>query len=320
MKKGMLRGTLNFYSSNTNVNELLSYISGYGEDETTDEIATASEETTSADNSQPTVFMVPKRVDFTLNTHIKEAEAFDQHLSNLGGRAYIKDGVLIIEEMGFICEAAKLQLTAMYKTPRRNHLFVGFDYHMTDIHIEELINMIPQVDSMLPMLRSFKGAANFHLAAETYLNSRYEIKPSTTRGACSIDAKDLTLLDGDTFTKIAKILTFNKKTENKIDSISAEIALYKQQLDIYPFLISCDKWMGAVGGQHNLDMSFDYHINLLSPLYIGVGVKGTFDDLSIKPEKCIYAKDFRPAFRREVDTQAADIRKMTKKELEKNTK
>lgn len=312
---GILEGELNFRSSHTDVNELMGFVSGMGSDEET----TATAETPQ-EESEANPFIVPVGIDMTLNTYITEADAFDQHLRNLGGRVYVRDGVLIIEEMGFVCEAAKLQLTAMYKTPRRNHIFAGFDYHMTDINVEELVNMIPQVDTLLPMLRSFKGAANFHLAAETYLNAKYELKTSTTRGAMSIDAKDLTLLDGETFTKIAKILTFNKKTENKIDSISAEISLYKEQVDIYPFLISCDKWMGAVGGQHFLDMSFDYHVNLLSPLYIGVGVKGTFDDLHIKPEKCIYAKDFRPAFTHKVDTQAADIRKMIKQQLEKNVK
>lgn len=317
--KGLLIGRLNFISTHANVDELLAYTSGIGNDEETDTTAVvvASDNASSAE-SEP--YLVPKGVDFTLNTMIKDADAFGQHIRNVGGGVYVKDGVLIIEEMGFVCRAAKLQLTALYKTPRRNHLFVGLDYHMTDIDVEELVDMIPQVDSMLPMLRSFKGAAQFHLAAETYLNSQYEIKPSTTRGAMSITAKDLTLLDGETFSTIAKILTFKKKTENKIDSISAEVSLYKQEIDIYPFLITCDKWMAAVGGEHNLDMSFDYHISLLNPIYLGVDVSGTFDDLKIRPAKCRYAQDFKPVFRKEVDTQAADIRKMIKQALEKNLK
>ena len=206
----------------------------------------------------------------------------------------------------------------MYKTPRRNHIFAGFDYHMTDINIASLIDMIPQVDSLLPMLRSFKGEANFHLAAETYLNSHYQLKPSTIRGASSLSAKDLTLLDGETFTKIAKLLTFKKSTENKIDSLSVELSLYKRQLTIYPFLISCDRWLAAVGGQHYLDMTFDYHVNVLRPLYLGVGVSGSFDNLDIKLEKCIYAKDFMPVRTKQLEVQSKDIRKMIRSALEAN--
>ena len=316
--KGLLTGNLRFISDYANIDELLALISDDSEE------SAVAEETT-ADSTTP-VFMVPKGVDIPLYTSINLASAFSQSVRELGGMVYIRDGVMVIEEMGFICEAAKLQLTALYKTPRRNHIFCGLDYHMTNINVEELVSMIPQVDTLLPMLRSFRGAANFHLAAETYLNDKYELKTSTTRGAMSIDAKDLTLLDGEVFAKIAKLLTFKKKTENKIDSISAEVALYKSELDIYPFLISCDKWMGAVGGRHHLDGTMDYHINLLSPLYLGVHVGGnmnTFEklsDLDIKLAKCIYAKDFKPVFRGEVDTRSADIRAMIRKALESNIK
>ena len=224
------------------------------------------------------------------------------------------------EEMGFVCNAAKLQLTAMYRTPRRNHIYVGLDYHMLDVNIKELISMIPQLDTMMPMLRSFKGEAEFHLAAETYLNAKYQLKTSTLRGACSLFGKDLVVLDNETFSTISKLLMFNKKTENKVDSISAEITLYKDEIDIYPFCVSIDNYMAALGGRHNLDMSFDYHVSLLSPLYIGVDVTGTFDNLKIKPAKCKYAKDFRPIFHRDVDTRSAELRSIIRESMRKNVK
>ena len=313
----ILRGELNFVSEHTDVNELMLLTSSdTGSEENATETNVAA--TDSTEESQP--YLVPKNVDLTLNTLIKKAEVFDQTATNLGGKLYVKDGILVLEEMGFICNAARLQLTAMYKTPRRNHLYLGLDYHMLDINIKELVNMIPQIDSMVPMLRSFQGNAEFHLAAETYLNSKYELKTSTTRGACSISGKDLVLLDNETFGKIAKILMFSKKTENKVDSISAEITLFKNEIDIYPFCLSIDNYMAAVGGRHNLDMTFDYHISLLKPLYIGVDVRGTFDDLKIRPTKCRYAKDFRPIIRRETETQNNMLRKKIKESLQKNVK
>lgn len=319
-KKGPLEGELNFTSDYTDVNELMALVSADSGTEETEpspaEATTASAKNT--DESDP--FLVPKDVNLTLNTHIKEAAVFDQLARDLGGKLYVNNGVLVLEEMGFICKAAKLQLTAMYRTPRRNHLYVGLDYHMLDINIEELVNMIPQIDTMMPMLRSFRGGAEFHIAAETYLNSKYELKTSTTRGACSIEGKDLVLLDGETFSQIAKILLFNKKTENKVDSISAQFTVYKDEIDIYPFCLTMDKYMAAVGGHHNLDMSFDYHISLLKPLYIGVDVKGTFDDLKIKPAKCRYAQDFRPIIHKDVETQNASLKKLINEALKRNVK
>ncbi len=315
-KQDTLLGELNFVSDHTDVNQLMELFSAdSGSEETPAQAATEAPE----DNSNGP-FLVPQRVDLVLNTSIKEAKVFKETAYNLGGRVYVRNGALVLEEMGFVCNAAKLQLTAMYRTPRRNHLYLGLDYHMLDIDIEALIGMIPQIDSMIPMLKSFKGNAEFHLAGETFLNQNYQLKTSTLRGACSIFGKDLVVLDSETFDKIAKLLLFKKKTENKVDSISAEVTLYKKEVDIYPFVVSMDNYMVALGGRHNLDMTFDYHVNVLSPIYLGVDVTGTFDDLSIKLGKCIYAKDFRPIFHNSVDTQSAELRAIIRESMRKNVK
>ena len=324
--RGVLEGELTFESETTDVNELLALVSAEegSEEENIENAAEPQQNTTTASNVEASEetepFLVPTNVDLTLNTLIKEAKVLDQTAYNLGGKVYVKDGVLVIEEMGFICNAAKLQLTAMYRTPRRNHIYVGFDYHMIDINIQELIGMIPQLDSMMPMLRSFKGEAEFHLAAETYTNAQYEIKPSTLRGAASIFGKDLVVLDNETFDKISKLLLFSKKTENKVDSISAEMTLYKKEIDVYPFCVSMDNYMVAIGGRHNLDMSFNYDVNVLSPVYLGVNVSGTLDDLDIKLAPCKFAKDFKPRFHRKVDTQSAELRSVIRESMRKNVK
>lgn len=313
--QGLLTGELEFVSQTTDVNQLMDLVSGLGSsaEELVEEDNVAVEETDSVQESMP--FIVPKGVDLTLHTRIERALVGEQVATNLGGNLYVKDGVLILEEMGFICDAARLQLTAMYKSPRPNHLYVGLDYHMTDIQIEELIKMIPQVDSVLPMLRSFRGKGEFHLAAETNLNRDYAVKWSTLRGAASVQGKDLVLLDGETFSQIAKLMLFKKKTENKIDSISAEATVFRNEVDIFPFMVSMDKYKVALGGRHNLDMTFNYHLSLLSPLRIGVDVSGNFDDLKIKPTRCKYAEDFRPAERKVVETQNMTFRELIRQSL-----
>ncbi|MCQ2311224.1 MAG: AsmA family protein [Paludibacteraceae bacterium] len=319
-KKDTLEGVLNFTSARTNVNEFMEWFSADKGSEEKEVAAQTTTPTKTQAEGEPKPFLVPTDVNLTLNTHIDETVVFNQTARNLGGRIYVQDGKLVLEEVGFVCRAAKLQLTAMYRSPRANHLYLGFDYHMLDVNIQELINMIPDLSTMVPMLSSFKGNAEFHLAAETYLFSNYKPKTSTLRGACSLFGKDLVVLDSETFSTISKLLMFNKKTENRVDSISAEITLYKDEIDVYPFCVSIDNYMAALGGRHNLDMSFDYHVNLLKPLYIGVDVSGTFDDLNIKLAPCRYAQDFRPLFHGKVNTQSAELRAIIRESMRKNVK
>ncbi len=72
---------------------------------------------------------------------------------------------------------------------------------------------------MIPMLKSFKGKGEFHLAGETYLKSDYSLKQSTIRGAAAFQGEKLTLMDTETFGMIASKLLFEKKTENVIEMI-----------------------------------------------------------------------------------------------------
>ena len=324
----ILIGELDIVSNHCDANQLLAWFSA---DEGSEEQSNSPKDDPTAERSDSDSglsgeaglkdpFLVPTYVDLALNTHMQSVDIFNQNAKDLKGGIYVRNGILILDEVGFVCRAAKLQLTGMYRTPRRNHLYAGFDYHMIDVDIDELLTMIPDLEQMMPMLSSFKGAAEFHLAAETYLNSQYKPKMSTLRGAASLTGKDLVVLDSETFSKISKLLLFNKKTENKIDSINAEITIYKNEIDVYPLCVQMDNYMVALGGRHNTNMTFDYDINVLSPIYLGVNVSGTIDDLQIKLAKCKFAQDFRPRWFDKTDTQSRELRERIKQSMEKNVR
>ncbi len=314
--KAVLEGQLDITSTHCDANQLLEWFSADSGSE--EETITEPQPTEQSDSIQP--FLVPTDVNLALNTHIQEVEVFNQVAKDLKGGLYINDGTVVLDEMGFVCRAAKLQLTAMYRTPRANHLYVGLDYHMIDVDIDELLSIVPEVEQMVPMLSSFKGQAEFHLAAETYLNSQYKPKMSTLRGAASLTGKDLVVLDSETFSTISKLLLFSKKTENKIDSINAEMTIYKNQIDIYPLCVQMDNYMVALGGRHNTNMTFNYDINVLKPIYLGVNVSGNMDDLKIKLAKCKFAEDFRPHWYQKVDTQSLELRQRIKQSMERNVR
>ena len=314
----ILQGELEVVSNHCDANQLLAWFSADKGSEEETRVESGESKVESGEKSDP--FLVPTDVDLALHTHMKEVVIFNQNAKDLKGGIYVKDGTVILDEVGFVCKAAKLQLTAMYETPRRNDLYVGFDYHMIDVDIDELLSMIPDLEQMVPMLSSFKGAAQFHLAAESYLTSQYKPKMSTLRGAASLTAKDLVVLDGKTFDQIAKLLMFKKKTENKIDSINAEITVYKNEIDVYPLCVQMDNYMVALGGRHNTNMTFDYDINVLSPIYLGVKVSGNMDDLSIKAAKCKFAQDFKPHWYQKADNQSRELRERIKQSMEKNVR
>lgn len=321
----LLKGDLTFTSNYTDIMEIVNTISGIGDTtEVAEEQTIANNTADSTELEEDNPFMVPLGVDIVLKTDIKKALVGNTIIEHAGGGVTIRDGVLVIEEMGFTCDAAQMQLTAMYRSERKNHLFTGLDFHLIDISIADLIDMIPDIDTLVPMLKSFSGKAEFHLAAETYLKSNYDPKFSTLRGAAAIKGKDLVVMDNETYQQISKLLLFNKKkTKNIIDSLDVEMTAFRNEVDVYPFVVSMDKYQAVLSGYHNLDMTYNYHISLTkSPLLfkLGLNILGNLDDLKFKLAKCQYKKLYKPEKRGVVDEQILSLKKTISSSLQANVK
>jgi len=332
----LLTARLDFTSEKTDVYQLMDLVDGFGVADTVSAdsaatgmsavaVSTAGEELPDTTASGP--FMVPKGVSVVLNTNIKHALVGANDFTDLGGKVTVEDGVLVLEEMGFSNKAARMQLTAMYKSEFRDHLFVGANFHLLDIEIADLIRMIPDIDTIVPMLSSFDGKAEFHLAAETNLKENYDIKMSTLKATAAIEGKDLVLMDSETFSTISKYLFFNKKTKNKVDSISVEMAVNRRKATLYPFLISMDKYQAVVAGSHNItgNMGFNYNISItdwpLPGIHPGVDVTGDLDNLSFKPlAKGKYVNLYKPTKRNATQAQTLELKSMIRNSLKRTVR
>lgn len=322
----ILLAEFDFVSPVTNLTQLLALTSGIGTDEAADENAPAE----AAPDEFTGPYMVPKGVDVTLHADINralwyanagEAKVF----SDIRGDVRILDGVMSISpELSFRSPATDGQLEIIYRTPRKNHLFAGVGIHLERIEIQELVDLIPDLDSIMPMLRAFDGKGEFHLAFEGYMDSTYTFKISTLRGAASVAATDLTMKDDELFRKIAFLLKYKDEGLIRVDSLSAEFTVFRDEIDVYPFLLSVDRYKAVISGRHNLDMSFDYNISVVQsplPFRMAVDVTGTPDDLKFKVfSKSRYPEFYRPPYRRAVENQQLELRNLIRAALtEKKT-
>lgn len=321
--KAMLRGDVYFSSQYADIDQLLGILSGMGSDK--DTLALQRQEDNVPKEANP--FIVPKDVNVTLHTNIDRCIAFENDLNQLGGTVTVNDGVAVLDQIGFTCKAARMQLTAIYKSPRVNHLFAGIDFHLLDITVEELIDMVPSVDTLVPMLKAFKGRADFHLAAECNLDAFYKPKMSTLLGAAAITGKDLVVLDNETISDIAKLLQFKNWREHDnnigVDSISVEATVFRKEIVVYPFLLNLHNYQLCVGGRHTLDNACNYHLELIKcplPVRLAVDVNGSLSKPKIGLGKVQYAELYKPEKRDEVQTRTLELKKMIRQALESNVK
>jgi hypothetical protein len=99
--------------------------------------------------------------------------------------------------------------------------------------------------------------------------------------------------------------------------------VFKQEIDVYPFLIVMDKYHAVVEGRHNFDLSFDYHISLVDsplPVKLGLDIAGTLEKMKYKLVKCKYADMYRPTSRKTVQSKQLELRKVIRDALVKKVK
>lgn len=325
--KAMLKGDLNFTSDYADVDQIMNMFSGMGSDPDTLE-AQRKEDAVPAEANP---FIVPKNVNVTLHTHIKRSIAFGNDLHDVAGALTVKDGRVVLDQMGFVCKAATMQLTALYKSDRPGHLFTALDFHLLDIQIDELLDMIPAVDTLVPMLSAFNGNANFHLAAETYLDARYQPKLPTLKGAAAITGENLVVMDNKDIATIAKLMRFkswkDKDNKIKVDSLSVEMVAMDDghgcEVEIFPFLLNVGSYQVCISGLQGVDKSCNYHLELLkNPLLakVGVDVKGSIVSPKISLGKVIYADLFRPKKQGVAEKRALEVKRKVREALEANVR
>lgn len=318
-ENGILKGDYTLTSSYIDCNQLMRALKT-----TESDSKEATQTTTDKINDNPadsvSIFIVPDKIDFTMHTKVDKVQLGHMTIENINGDIVIRNQAIELEGLKMHTLAADMISTLVYRAKDTSSAYTGFDVRMKDIQVGKLVELMPALDTLVPMLRSLDGIVNFHIAAETNLNSDMSPVIPSIQAAANLRGDSLVLMDGQTFTEISKMLRFKNKERNVIDSVSVDMIVRNGQIEIYPFRITMDRYMAAVGGKHNLDMSFNYHVSLLQspiPFKVGVDVKGNMDDFKFRLTKPKY-KDIHQITRTSpVDSTSTTLRQRIKRVLQK---
>jgi len=193
-----------------------------------------------------------------------------------------------------------------YSTRSKEDIKAGFDLSLVDITAEKVITLIPAVDSIIPMLKSFGGDLDCELAATTDLDTCMNVVLPTIDGVMRISGENLRLQDSEEFTKIAKLLLFKNKKKAVVDKMSVTGTIRDNTLEVFPFVLSVDRYKLAASGIHHLDESFRYHISVIkSPLLVKFGINAwgeDFDHVKFGVGKAKYKSVHVPVYTKQLDT------------------
>ncbi len=317
--EAILKGNYKLSSNYINTNELFEKTKKRVDQETSVSDSILATADTPSDSTTSSIFVVPDSINLRLDSDIKKILFGKLQVNNIKGVVNVKNQGIQFEDLELNTQAADMVATMVYQAKDTTTAYSGFDVIMKDIRVGKLVEIMPALDTLVPMLRSVDGIVNFHVAAESRFNPDFTPQIPSITAAANIEGDSLVLMDGETFAEISKMLRFKNKERNLIDSVSVNLLVEKGAVNIYPFIMSMDRYITAIGGKHNIDMTFDYHISVLKspvPFKMGINVTGNLDDYKIRLGKAKY-KDIEQSTRTSpIDSTSTSLKERLRSTLE----
>lgn len=229
--------------------------------------------------------VVPSNIDASLNIHAGDVLYADIWFQKLKGNVGIKGGAIHLNELAGYTPIGSLNLTALYSAPTKHDVTFAAGAVVRSLKLKEFLHLLPEVDSVLPLLREVNGIVTADMAMSTEIDSMMNLKFNTFNLVLKLAGDSLVLVDSKTFRTMAKWLMFKHKNENIINNMKVELMIKDTKLDVFPFVFDIDRYRIGVSGHNSLDMDLDYHVAVLKsplPFKFGINIKGKPGDLKIR--------------------------------------
>ena len=321
--RSALKFKLNVTSGGMDANELLTaYQKGslyIPTDADTEEVSdadllkmvTATDSTLATETNVPSLIVVPANLNADIRLNASNVKYTDLVADSITAKMVMKERCVQITDTKAITNMGAISFDAFYSTRSKKDIKAGFDLNFKDITADKVISLMPAIDTIMPLLKSFSGMLNCEVAATTSLDTAMNLVMPSINGIIRVSGEDLTISGSDMFRSLSRKLLFKNKKEGRIEKMTVEGMIKDNTLEIFPFIIKMDRYMLALSGIQNLDMSYKYHASLIkSPFLIrlGVDVYGPdFDNMKFKIGKAKYKSGTVPVFSTVIDQSRINL-------------
>lgn len=238
-----------------------------------------------AETAETGALLVPMNIDAIMRISSKNVIYSDLLMHNMSGNVQIYRGSLRFDQLRASTDIGSINLSALYSAPTKKDMNFGFGLELKDVYIDRFINLVPAVDSVMPLLKDFKGIINADLAATVDIDTTMNLIMPSLNAAIKLEGDSLVVMDAETFKVISKWLLFKDKKKNMIDHMAVELLVKDSQMELFPFMFNIDRYKLGVLGHNDLAMNFNYHVSVLKspiPFKFGINLKGNPDKMKVR--------------------------------------
>lgn len=318
-----LKLNLKVTSEKIDANELLTaYSAGMNYQPASETVVAATENITEfisdAENSVPeaeadtsfALIVVPANVEATISLEANDIDYSELCIDWMASDIVMRNRCLQVTNTVATSNMGDIYFEGFYSTKSKEDIKTGFDLNLADITADKVVQLFPVVDTIMPMLTSFKGQLDCEIAATSDLDTNMNILTPTMNGVIKIKGRDVSVEDSPEFRKLAKTLMFKDKKIGKVADMSVSGIVSDNRLEIFPFVLKVDRYTMAMSGLQDFDQSFKYHVSVLKsplPFRFGINLYGNFDKWKFKIGKAKYKNTNVPVFTAVIDTTKMNL-------------
>lgn len=251
------------------------------------------------------LIVIPSNLNADLKIDAGNIQFSDLFISKFDADMVMKERCVQIVDSKAVTNMGTAEFEGFYATRTKEDIRTGFNFNLSDVTTEKVIAMMPAIDTIMPLLNSFKGLVDCEIAATASLDTCMNVLMPTINGVIRINGENLIMSDNEVFSSLAKKLKFKNRKEGKIDRMTVEGVIKDNTLEVFPFVVDLDRYTLAMSGLQNLDMSFKYHVSIIrSPLVFKIGVDlygPEFEQMKFKIGKPKYKNANVPVFTTVID-------------------
>lgn len=249
LKDGVLQGRLDHGSGLIDVNELMQLS---GEDTTQVE-----EDTTAME-----LIVVPKNLNFTLNSNINKLIYDKLTITNVKGEIRIVDGRVILDGLKSNMLSGSMVISGEYNTADTLRPFVNFDMALETIDIHQAVNSFSIVDSIMPIAKKASGTVSTNLKFNSLIGNDMSPILSSINGGGLLKSKGVEISEAKVQNALATMLKNDKYRKARAEDLSVNFVLENGNVIVKPFTTNLFGKKLTISGTQGLDQRLDYTIKM----------------------------------------------------------
>lgn len=235
--------------------------------------------------SDTTAFILPRNLRVGITAKAAATEYTNLHLSDLGTKVYLDDGILRIDSLHASASFGKAFADIIYDSRSIDSLALGLAIDFTKINIDTFFQKFRSLERMMPQIRnlhgdvSLKADGNMEIFPDMYINI-----PSV-RARIEARGWDLDVHQSHFIREITKRLLIRNNNDIHIPDIHVHASIHDNLLELDPFIVCFDRYKLSFMGHNDFRGDLYYHIAVLDsplPLRFGINVEGNFNDYRIR--------------------------------------